>query len=657
MIKKQLETEKDLNVTQEVRGLAARPASARLLEAARQTPQEVFAAYETTPQGQPRPDIMRALFGRNELARKKADSILKRLFKAFINPFTVVLIVLAVISFITDYVIVEPEDRDLTAVLIVGIMVFISGTLRFVQEVRSGNAAERLQAMVKTTIAVLRDGESRERPISELVVGDVIRLAAGDMIPADVRIVETKDLFVSQSSLTGESEPMEKWTAAQPQTGGNPLECNNLAFMGSTVVSGSALALVIAVGKDTLFGALARRVAETRVRTNFEKGVNAVSWVLIRFMVGMVPVVLFLNGFTKGDWVQAALFALSVAVGLTPEMLPMIVSANLAKGAVAMSRKKVIVKHLNAIQNLGAMNILCTDKTGTLTQDRIVLEYPLDVHGNVDERVLRHAFLNSYHQTGLRNLMDEAIVDHAYETNMLPLWQDYRKVDEIPFDFTRRRMSVVVADKAGKTQIITKGAVEEMLSICSYAEYKGNVEPLTSALSEEILATVRRYNEAGLARHRRGPQDESDGRRSVFRGGRVGHGAHRVSRLPRSPEGFRGGCRCRAEGVRRRGQGADRGQRRGDAQRVRAGGVAVPFPAARFGCGGDGRRGVARCGGAYGHFRQADSAAESAHCDVPARERAYRGFHGRRHQRRGGDEGFGRGDFGGFRRGHRPRIR
>ena len=285
MIKKQHKTEKDLNVTQGVRELAGRPASARLLEAARQTPQEVFAAYETTPQGQPRPDIMRALFERNELARKKADSILKRLFKAFINPFTVVLIVLAAISFITDYVIVEPEERDLTAVLIVGIMVFISGALRFVQEVRSGNAAERLQAMVKTTIAVMRDGESRERPISELVVGDVIRLAAGDMIPADVRIVETKDLFVSQSSLTGESEPMEKWAAAQPQTGGNPLECNNLAFMGSTVVSGSALALVIAVGKDTLFGALARRVAETRVRTNFEKGVNAVSWVLILSLI------------------------------------------------------------------------------------------------------------------------------------------------------------------------------------------------------------------------------------------------------------------------------------------------------------------------------------------------------------------------------------
>ena len=498
MIKKQHEMEKGLPVTQELRELAARPATVRLLEAAGQTPREVFDAYETTLQGLARPEAMRELFGRNELARKKADSILKRLFRAFINPFTVVLIILAVISFITDYVIVAPEERDLTAVLIVGIMVFISGTLRFVQEVRSGNAAERLQAMVKTTIAVLRGGEGRERPISELVVGDVIRLAAGDMIPADVRVVETKDLFVSQSSLTGESEPVEKWAAAQAQENGNPLECNNLAFMGSTVVSGSALALVIAVGKDTLFGALARRVAETRVRTNFEKGVNAVSWVLIRFMMGMVPVVLFLNGFTKGDWVQAALFALSVAVGLTPEMLPMIVSANLAKGAVAMSRKKVIVKHLNAIQNLGAMDILCTDKTGTLTQDRIVLEYPLDVHGNVDERVLRHAFLNSYHQTGLRNLMDEAIVEHAYETNILPLWQDYRKVDEIPFDFTRRRMSVVVADKTGKTQIITKGAVEEMLSICSYAEYKGKVEPLTKDLAEEILATVRRYNEAGL---------------------------------------------------------------------------------------------------------------------------------------------------------------
>ncbi|WP_303236719.1 magnesium-translocating P-type ATPase [uncultured Bilophila sp.] len=472
----------------------------RLRDAARKTPQELFETYMSSPRGLSafRVESMRSLFGANVLTHRKRDSLPKRLAGAFINPFTAVLAALALISFVTDYLIAAPQDRDLTAVIIVGVMVFVSGTLRFVQESRSGSAAERLQAMVTTTIAVVREGECRERPIGDLVAGDVIRLAAGDMIPADVRVVETKDLFVSQSSLTGESEPVEKWAAALPEAADDPLACANLAFMGSTVVSGSALALVVAVGGETLFGAVARQLAERRVRTHFEKGVNAVSWVLIRFMLCMVPVVLFLNGFTKGDWFEAALFALSVAVGLTPEMLPMIVSANLAKGASVMAGKKVIVKRLDAIQNLGAMDVLCTDKTGTLTQDRIVLEYPLDVHGNEDERVLRHAFLNSYHQTGLRNLMDVAIVEHADEKNMLPLREEYRKVDEIPFDFTRRRMSVVVEDRTGKTQIITKGAVEEVLSICAYVEYEGRVEPLTEALVAEVLATVRSYNRAGL---------------------------------------------------------------------------------------------------------------------------------------------------------------
>ena len=364
----------------------------RLRDAARKTPQELFEAYMSSPRGLSafRVESMRSLFGANVLTHRKRDSLPKRLAGAFINPFTAVLAALALISFVTDYLIAAPQDRDLTAVIIVGVMVFVSGTLRFVQESRSGSAAERLQAMVTTTIAVVREGECRERPIGDLVAGDVIRLAAGDMIPADVRVVETKDLFVSQSSLTGESEPVEKWAAALPEAADDPLACANLAFMGSTVVSGSALALVVAVGGETLFGAVARQLAERRVRTHFEKGVNAVSWVLIRFMLCMVPVVLFLNGFTKGDWFEAALFALSVAVGLTPEMLPMIVSANLAKGASVMAGKKVIVKRLDAIQNLGAMDVLCTDKTGTLTQDRIVLEYPLDVHGNEDERVLRH---------------------------------------------------------------------------------------------------------------------------------------------------------------------------------------------------------------------------------------------------------------------------
>ncbi len=481
-------------------GVVAPTPRERLLDAARKTPQELFEAYMSSPNGLGafRVESMRSLFGANVLTRSKRESLAKRLAGAFINPFTAVLAVLALISFVTDYLIAAPRDRDLTAVIIVGVMVFVSGTLRFVQESRSGSAAERLQAMVTTTIAVVRGGECRERPIAELVAGDVIRLAAGDMIPADVRVLETKDLFVSQSSLTGESEPVEKWAAALPEAADDPLACANLAFMGSTVVSGSALALVVAVGGDTLFGAVARQLAERRVRTHFEKGVNAVSWVLIRFMLCMVPVVLFLNGFTKGDWFEAALFALSVAVGLTPEMLPMIVSANLAKGASVMAGKKVIVKRLDAIQNLGAMDVLCTDKTGTLTQDRIVLEYPLDVHGNEDERVLRHAFLNSYHQTGLRNLMDVAIVEHADEKNMLPLREEYRKVDEIPFDFTRRRMSVVVEDRTGKTQIITKGAVEEVLSICAYVEYAGRVEPLTEPLVAEVLATVRSYNRAGL---------------------------------------------------------------------------------------------------------------------------------------------------------------
>ena len=447
----------------------------------------------------------RAKYGSNKVTHEKKKSLAQRLAGAFVNPFTAILFCLALVSTMMDMVFPYfsllgsvPEDFDSLTVVIILTMVLISGTLRFVQESRSGNAAEKLLAMITTTCMVTRQEQEKvEIPMDDLVVGDIVHLSAGDMIPADVRILEAKDLFVSQASLTGESEPIEKTPlVCAPQD--SVTDYTDIAFMGSNVISGSATAVAVCVGDQTLFGSMASAVAGEAVETSFTKGVNAVSWVLIRFMMVMVPLVFFINGITKGDWLEAFLFGISIAVGLTPEMLPMIVSANLAKGAVAMSRKKVIVKHLNAIQNLGAMNILCTDKTGTLTQDRIVLEYPLDVHGNVDERVLRHAFLNSYHQTGLRNLMDEAIVDHAYETNMLPLWQDYRKVDEIPFDFTRRRMSVVVADKAGKTQIITKGAVEEMLSICSYAEYKGNVEPLTSALSEEILATVRRYNEAGL---------------------------------------------------------------------------------------------------------------------------------------------------------------
>ncbi|MCC0764210.1 MULTISPECIES: magnesium-translocating P-type ATPase [unclassified Clostridioides] len=442
---------------------------------------------------------MQDKYGKNEITQKKGDSFIKKLIKSFINPFTIVLLTLAIISFITDVILAKPDDKNATTVIIVLTMVTISGLLQFIQESRSGKAAQALSEMVNTTISVMRNSkELVEIPLREVVVGDIIHLAAGDMVPADVRILQSKDLFVSQSSITGESEPIEKFYNTKKSTSNNVLDLDNLAFMGSNVISGSAIAIVIAVGDCTIFGSIAQQITNKKTITSFEKGVNSVSWLLIRFMFVMVPIVLFVNGFTKGDWTEAFLFALSVAVGLTPEMLPMLVSANLAKGAVAMSKKKVIVKNLSSIQNFGAMDILCTDKTGTLTQDKVILEYSLDIHGKEDRRVLRHAFLNSYHQTGLKNLMDIAIINHANENGMQELWKNYTKIDEIPFDFNRRRMSVVVKNKLGKTQLITKGAIEEMLSICTHVEYKGDIQLITNEIRKEILTTVSKYNDDGM---------------------------------------------------------------------------------------------------------------------------------------------------------------
>ena len=373
----------------------------------------------------------------------------------------------------------------------------MSGTLRYGPETRSCNGAETLTGMLHTTACVERGGVKREIPIEEIVVGDLIHLSAGDMIPADLRILTAKDLFISQSALTGESEPVEK-TACSGGARDTLTDTENLAFMGSNVVSGSATAVAVAVGNGTMLGNMARSLNGEAPKTAFEKGVNSVSWVLIRFMLIMVPVVLFINGFTKGDWVQALLFAISVAVGLTPEMLPMIVTACLAKGAVVMSREKVIIKNLNSIQNLGSMDILCTDKTGTLTQDRVVLEYHLNVDGAEDERVLRHAFLNSYFQTGLKNLIDIAVIARQQELGTGDLTERYTKVDEIPFDFERRRMSVVVRDRAGKTQLVTKGAVEEMLKCCSFAECGGSVLPLTDEVRSLVTSRSDAMNEQGM---------------------------------------------------------------------------------------------------------------------------------------------------------------
>ncbi len=477
------------------------PVAEKLLVASRTEADKLLKQYNTTLNGysEDAAKELRNKYGRNEISHEKPEPVYKKLIGAFVNPFTIVLFVLATISLITDVLAVAPEDKNPRTVIIICTMVLISGLLRFVQETRSNNAAEKLKAMVHTTATVSREDDGKkEVPLAEIIPGDIIYLSAGDMIPADVRIITCKDLFVSQASLTGESEPLEKYDYSVNQDSNNPLELPNLAFLGSNVVSGSATCIVLATGDYTCFGSMAKTITDKQIVTSFEKGINSVSWVLIRFMMCMVPVVLFVNGFTKGDWFQAFLFALSVAVGLTPEMLPMIVTTNLAKGAASMAKKKTIVKNLNSMQNFGAMDVLCTDKTGTITQDKVVLEYYLDIHGNEDERILRHAFLNSYYQTGLKNLMDIAILNHARSEPYRSMKEKYIKVDEIPFDFNRRRMSVVIRDHGGKTQLITKGAVEEMLSISTYAEYEGAVVLLTDKIRQEILSTVKKLNSEGM---------------------------------------------------------------------------------------------------------------------------------------------------------------
>lgn len=447
-------------------------------------------------------------YGNNKIIYQKQKSVLNRIIGAFINPFTMILLTLAIVSFVTDVLLPiihkELEEMDMLTVIIILTMVLISGLLRFVQETRSGNAAKKLLDMITTTTCIERKETGKsEIPLNEVVVGDIVHLAAGDMIPADIRIIQQKDLFISQASLTGESEPVEKFSYVTKENYDSFTDYPNLVFMGNNVISGTAKGVVIEVGNNTMFGTIAKSINSEPVITSFEKGVNSVTWVLIRFMLIMVPLVLFVNGFTKGNWMEAFLFAISIAVGLTPEMLPMIVTTCLAKGAVSMSKKKTIIKNLNSIQNFGAMDILCTDKTGTLTQNKVILEYHLDVHGKENNRVLKHAFLNSYYQTGLKNLIDIAIINRATEEKnknktLKNLALIYEKIDEIPFDFNRRRMSVVVADTNGKTQMITKGAVEEILSICSFVEYKGNIEILNDSLKKEISDTVAKLNKDGM---------------------------------------------------------------------------------------------------------------------------------------------------------------
>ncbi|WP_394517176.1 magnesium-translocating P-type ATPase [Pantoea sp. SGAir0175] len=456
------------------------------------------------------------IYGRNQVEHDKAPPALVQLIQAFNNPFIYVLLALALVSFFTDYwmPLRHGEETDLTGVIIIVTMVTLSGLLRFWQEFRTNKAAQALKSMVRTTATVLRRESAQQAPqkqevdITSLVPGDIIYLSAGDLVPADVRLLDSRDLFISQAILTGESLPVEKYDvtghvaskqASASDKDASLLELGSVCLMGTNVSSGSAKAVVVATGGETYFGSLAKSIVGNRTQTAFDRGVNSVSWLLIRFMLVMVPVVLLINGLTKGDWLDASLFALAVAVGLTPEMLPMIVSSNLAKGAIAMSRRKVIVKRLNAIQNLGAMDILCTDKTGTLTQDNIILEHHLDCAGVENSRVLMLSWLNSHYQSGTPNLMDRAILRYGKGRISADMSDYYSKVDELPFDFVRRRVSVVVRDRRLNQQmLICKGAVEEMLSIAS-AEREGKlIQPLNETRRAELLALAHQYNQQGF---------------------------------------------------------------------------------------------------------------------------------------------------------------
>jgi len=475
-------------------------------------PEEALTRLQASRSGLTAEEVetRREQYGANEVSHERAPTWYQQLFHAFLTPFNGVLFAVSVVSLFSDVIFADPDDRSFRTIIVLLTMILLSTLLRFWQEFRSNKAAEELKAMVTSTAAVLRAGMERpqELPIHDLVPGDIIYLSAGDMVPADVRLIATKDLFVSQAMLTGESIPLEKYAVppgkqARVDPSQNVLDRETACFMGTNVVSGTAVAVVAATGDATCFGAMAKEIIGARPLTNFDKGISKVSWMLIRFLMVMTPLVFLINGLEKGDWLQSLLFAVSVAVGLTPEMLPMIVTTNLAKGAVTMARRKTIVKRLNAIQNFGAMDVLCTDKTGTLTQNKIILERHLDIHGNEDLRVLEYAWLNSNNQTGLKNSLDVAVLEFALQHELVDKLKHYRKIDEIPFDFMRRRMSVVVRDGDNRNLLVCKGAIEELLPLCVSAhdqsvEADDGVVPFTPEMRKEVRRITRKLNQDGL---------------------------------------------------------------------------------------------------------------------------------------------------------------
>lgn len=465
-----------------------------LNDAARCQVADILRRLDASPEGLSEEEAAERLeiFGANEVAQEKRHGWLHRLWVAVRNPLVILLAVIASVTFAT-----AGGTSDYVGGGIMVAMIVLAVLLRLIQETKADNAAAKLKAMIKVTATVIREGQSKEVPLQQLVPGDIVKLCAGDMIPGDVRLIAAKDLFIIQATLTGESLPVEKSDLPDPRQNISPIERSNLCFLGTSVESGSATAVIAATGAQTYFGKMASSIAGQQIETAFDRGVKRFVWLMITFMCVIVPLVFCLYGLTKNDWKTAFLLALAVAVGLTPEMLPMIVSVCLSKGALAMSRKKVIVKRLNSIQNFGAMDVLCTDKTGTLTIDHVILEIHCDVFKNESEEVLRDAYLISHFQTGLKNVLDRAVLKYSELHKELSI-EKYSKVDEIPFDFSRRMMSVAVQGPDGQRQLLTKGAPEAVFARCTQFESDGEIFPMEPILVGNLIEQVNSLSEDGF---------------------------------------------------------------------------------------------------------------------------------------------------------------
>ena len=462
------------------------------------TPKEDFISeFKITEKGLSDSEVEQRLhtYGYNEVTQTKPKKWYNYLLKSLFTPFNSILIGIALVLSYTDVYLAE--DPNYANIIVILILVTVSTLLDFISEYRSNLAAEKLKQLVSTTTTVIRNGEKVKVPFKELVLGDTVILSAGDMIPADLRIIESKDLYVGQSTLTGESDAIKKVENSEITDEIDSLsDIDTICFMGTNVISGSAKGVVVLTADDTYFGKVANTLTSGKPKTSFQKGIESISKLLIKFMLVLIPIVFLLNVW-KHNIIVSFTFAVAIAICITPLLLPVILSSSLSKGAIRMSKKKTIVKKLDSIQSFGAMNILCTDKTGTLTEDKIVLERYLDIMGNEDLRVLKHAFLNAYFQTGLRSNIDEAVINRGLENGMQEVTEKYKKIDEVPFDFSRRRLSIVVNDGT-KSQLITKGAVEEILSISTMVDYQGKVSPITNEIKENVKRIAKDLNKQGL---------------------------------------------------------------------------------------------------------------------------------------------------------------